>query len=249
MRAPIRPRSTSRRHALSVGVVGLLYLLVVLAVLLDGPLVQLDWTLRRLRPDQHWPELRPLLDVWIVAGQRGPSAIAACAWLGWRCHRLRTVRPLLLLGTALLLLNTTVGAVKILTGRLGPHHARYPGSPELFLGGTAFPSGHTANAVVTWGALAYLAVRWRRTGVLLGTVTAVTVGLTTVYLGTHWVSDVLAGWAAGALVLLALPLAEPLVTAADRRITALRRPVSPASSARPARPGRPGSAGPRGTPW
>ncbi|MER5641935.1 phosphatase PAP2 family protein [Kitasatospora sp. NPDC002227] len=214
----------SRRHALLFGLTGLLYLLVVVAVLCDTKLVDLDWALKQLRPYKRWPEIQPFLNVWIVAGQRGPSAIVASVWLGWRCWRARTVRPLLVMGAALLLLNITVGAVKIVTGRLGPHYAHYIGSPELFSGGTIFPSGHTANAVVTWGVLAYLAVRWRRTGTVLAGLTAVSIGLTTVYLGTHWVSDVFAGWAAGALVLLALPLVEPTIADLDRRIVSLWRP-------------------------
>jgi hypothetical protein len=35
------------------------------------------------------------------------------------------------------------------------------------------------------------------------------VGLCTVYLDTHWVSDVLGGWIAGVLVLIALPWVMP----------------------------------------
>ncbi|MDH6579712.1 phosphatase PAP2 family protein [Kitasatospora sp. MAP5-34] len=217
----------SRRHTMLFGLTALVYLLVVAAVICDTSLVDLDWSLHLLRPYKRWPQIEPLLNVWILAGQRGPSAIVACIWLGWRSYRLRTLRPLLVMGAALLLLNVTVGGVKIVTGRLGPHYAHYVGSPELFSGGTIFPSGHTANAVVTWGVLAYLAVRWRRSGAVLAGLTAISIGLTTVYLGTHWMSDVLAGWAAGALVLLSLPLVEPLVTAADRRIIALWRPPAP----------------------
>ncbi|WP_425338590.1 phosphatase PAP2 family protein [Kitasatospora phosalacinea] len=219
--------------------VGLLYLVVVLAILCDSPLVDLDWSLQQLRPYKQWPEALPYLDIWVVAGQRGPTAIAACLWLGWRCYRSHSARPLLMMGSALLLLNATVGGVKILTGRLGPHYAHYVGSPELFSGGSIFPSGHTANAVVTWGVLAYLANRWRRTGAALAALTAASIGLTTVYLGTHWISDVFAGWAAGALVLLALPLVEPAVAALDRRVLAawhregrFARPV-PAPRSRP----------------
>ncbi|MFJ1757108.1 phosphatase PAP2 family protein [Kitasatospora sp. NPDC088134] len=231
------PPAISRRHALLFGLVGALYLAVLLAVLTGSRLVDLDWALQRLHPYRQWPGALPYLDVWVVAGQRGPTALAACLWLGLRCRRTRSARPLLVMGTALLLLNLTVGGVKLLTGRLGPHYAQVAGSPELFSGGTIFPSGHTANAVVTWGVLAYLAGRWRRTGAALAGCTAVSVGLTTVYLGTHWLSDVLAGWAAGALVLLALPLAEPAVAALDARLRG-RRPVAgrPAPVPAPRRP-------------
>ncbi|MET8703913.1 phosphatase PAP2 family protein [Kitasatospora sp. NPDC058032] len=237
-RGSARPPLGRRQTAL-LGLAALGYLLVAVAVLLDTSLVDLDWKIRLYRPEEHWPGLQPLLDTWVVAGQRGPSALAAFAWLGWRARRLGRIRPLLVMGAALLLLNLTVGGVKIVTGRLGPHYARYVGSPELFSGGTIFPSGHTANAVVTWGVLAYLAVRWRRLGALLAGATAWSVGLTTVYLGTHWVTDVLAGWAAGLLVLLSLPLLEPLVLAAERRLTRRRRAagtgLTPPSCVPPAR--------------
>ncbi|WUN35664.1 phosphatase PAP2 family protein [Kitasatospora sp. NBC_00315] len=226
----------SRSQAVLLGLTVLAYLLVIAGVLLDTTLVDLDWWARLARPYRRWPELEPLLSTWVVAGQRGPSAIAAFCWLGWRAHRMHSLRPLLVMGTALLLLNVTVGTVKIVTGRLGPHYAHYVGSAELFSGGTVFPSGHTANAVVTWGVLAYLATRWRRTGAVLAGVTACSIGLTTVYLGTHWVSDVLAGWAAGLLVLLALPLAEPLLALTAARIAerreARRRTPADAGSAR-----------------
>ncbi|MEE1824406.1 phosphatase PAP2 family protein [Streptomyces sp. BE20] len=207
-----------RRQTVLLSLTGLGYLLVVAGVLLDTALVDLDWAVRLARPHERWPGPEPLLDNWVVAGQRGPSAVAVLVWIGWRARRLGRIRPLLVTGAALLLLNLTVGTVKIVTGRLGPHYAHYVGSPELFSGGTIFPSGHTANAVVTWGVLAYLAGRWRRTGAVLAGATACSVGLTTVYLGTHWVTDVLAGWAAGLLVLLSLPLLEPLVLAVERRL-------------------------------
>lgn len=92
------------------------------------------------------------------------------------------------------------------------------------LGGDIFPSGHTANAVVTWGILAYLAStpRARRWLSALSAVTSLGVGLATVYLGTHWLSDVVLGWAAGLLILLALPWCEPLIARAEVAIFDLR---------------------------
>ncbi|WP_348539253.1 phosphatase PAP2 family protein [Streptomyces antnestii] len=137
--------------------------------------------------------------------------VAALAWLGWRSWRGRELRPLLVFLMALVLLNVSVGAVKLGTGRVGPGRADVIGSGELFRGGDVFPSGHTANSVVIWGTFAYLASRHRRVAVVVAVVVAGVVGLTTVYLGTHWFSDALGGWAAGGLVLLVLPWCEPLV--------------------------------------
>lgn len=94
------------------------------------------------------------------------------------------------------------------------------GANEMYLGGDIFPSGHTANAVVTWGVLAYLATTSlrRRTLSVIAALGALGVGMTTVYLGTHWVSDVLLGWAAGLLVLLAMPWLEPGITWFEDRL-------------------------------
>ncbi|WP_219636114.1 phosphatase PAP2 family protein [Streptomyces sp. AJS327] len=214
------------RCALFGAVVGL-YLAIVLAVLVSTWLVHLDWQVMFFRPYKQWPELHAFLDYFVVLGQRGPTAVLVCAWLGWRSWRQRTLRPLLVLGSALLLLNVSVGAVKIGLGRLGPHYATTIGSTELWSGGDIFPSGHTANAVVTWGILAYLATTpiARRVLSIVAAVFALGVGATTAYLGTHWVSDVLLGWAAGLLILLGLPWCEPAIARAEVAIFALRERV------------------------
>jgi hypothetical protein len=94
----------------------------------------------------------------------------------------------------------------------------------MFSGGDIFPSGHTANAVVTWGILAYLATtpRARRVLSVVAAVFALGVGATTVYLGTHWVSDVLLGWAAGLVILLGLPWFEPAIASSEVWLLAAR---------------------------
>ncbi|WP_233581075.1 phosphatase PAP2 family protein, partial [Streptomyces triticirhizae] len=191
-----------------------IYAAIVAAVCLTSWLVRLDWQVMLFRPYKQWPELHAFLDYFVVLGQRGPTAVLIAAWLGWRCWRQRTLRPLLVMACALLLLNLSVGAAKLGMGREGPHYATTIGSNEMWLTGDIFPSGHTANAVVTWGILAYLATTptARRTLSVIASVFALGVGATTVYLGTHWVSDVLLGWAAGLLILLALPWCEPLIT-------------------------------------
>lgn len=208
------------------------YAVIVAAVVNTSLLVRLDWQAMLFRPYKQWPELHAFLDYFVVLGQRGPTAVLVAAWLGWRSWRQRTPRPLLVLGVSLLLLNVTVGAAKLGMGREGPHYANTIGSNEMFLTGDIFPSGHTANAVVTWGILAYLAStpRARRWLSVLAAVFALGVGTTTVYLGTHWVSDVLLGWAAGLLILLALPWCEPVIARVEQHIMAYWSRVRAASA-------------------
>lgn len=200
------------------------YLVIVVAVLTTSWLVRLDWQIMFFRPYEQWPQVHAFLDYLVVLGQRGPTAVMVAAWLGWRSWRQHTLRPLIALGVALLLLNITVGSVKLGLGRLGPHYATQIGSAELFAGGDIFPSGHTANAVVTWGILAYLASTTvtRRVLSILSGVLSLSVGATTVYLGTHWVSDVLLGWTAGLLIMLALPWFEPLIGRTEAYVFGLR---------------------------
>ncbi|MEU0807312.1 phosphatase PAP2 family protein [Streptomyces sp. NPDC005970] len=222
----VRPRMTRTRRWL-LGSTLAVYAATVIGVLTTSWLVQFDWQVMLFRPYKQWPQFHTFLDYFVVMGQRGPTAVAVTAWLGWCCHKQRTMRPLLVLGTSLLLLNITVGAVKLGFGRLGPHYATTVGSSEMWGNGDIFPSGHTANAVVTWGVLAYLATtpRARRVASVIAAVFAFGVGMTTVYLGTHWVSDVVLGWAAGVLVLLALPWLEPSMARAEVLLRALLRKV------------------------
>jgi len=74
--------------------------------------------------------------------------------------------------------------------------------------GWSFPSGHTLNAVTLAGLLAWLIGRrlggWRRRAFAVSVgLWAVLVGLSRVYLGVHYPSDVLASLAVGGLYLLA----------------------------------------------
>jgi membrane-associated phospholipid phosphatase len=211
----------SRTRVWLFGATLAVYVAIVVGVLTTSKLVTLDWQVMLWRPYKQWPQIHAFLDYFVVLGQRGPTAVMVLAWLGWRAWRHRTLHPLLVFGTSLLLLNITVGAVKYGLGRLGPHYATSVGSAEMFAGGDIFPSGHTANAVVTWGVLAYLATtsRARRWGSVGSALLALGVGATTVYLGTHWVSDVLLGWAAGLLILLALPWFEPAMASAEEFLT------------------------------
>jgi undecaprenyl-diphosphatase len=97
-------------------------------------------------------------------------------------------------GTALL----TVMA-KHLVGRARPDVA----NQLVQVTGAAFPSAHAAESVACYGALAFLITRWRRTvraavsAWLTAAFLAAAIGWSRVYLGVHWLSDVVAGWALG----------------------------------------------------
>jgi membrane-associated phospholipid phosphatase len=69
----------------------------------------------------------------------------------------------------------------------------------------SFPSGHALNSLVLAGILAYLVMlrRWTRRTVawtaVIAIVFAITMGISRVYLGHHWLTDVLMAWALGAI--------------------------------------------------
>jgi undecaprenyl-diphosphatase len=112
-----------------------------------------------------------------------------------------------MLATSLVLLNLSVGVVKVATGRLSP--LRTHNAHDIFVGGNIYPSGHVSNTVVLYGLLAWIAMSHRKLAIIAASVLSVTVGLGTIYLDTHWFSDVVGGWMAGALILLALPTVMP----------------------------------------
>jgi membrane-associated phospholipid phosphatase len=79
-----------------------------------------------------------------------------------------------------------------------------PTNNVVFDSGFSYPSGHSAGVVVFGGMLAYFAWRhWcsRRSKVLIGVGLGAVVGVVgfdRIYLGVHWLSDVLGGWLFGA---------------------------------------------------
>ena len=61
----------------------------------------------------------------------------------------------------------------------------------------SFPSGHAANATITYLAVALLAARGRPIAMIAAFLLAGVIGISRVALGVHWPSDVAGGWAFG----------------------------------------------------
>jgi undecaprenyl-diphosphatase len=94
----------------------------------------------------------------------------------------------------------------------------------------SFPSGHAMGSLIVFGALAYLAMRgkasWRirSAAVALALCFVAAISLSRIYLGVHWLSDIVAGFSAG-LVWLATTTSTYEVY---RRMRALRAaPAAP----------------------
>ncbi|WP_282858200.1 phosphatase PAP2 family protein [Pseudoclavibacter helvolus] len=161
---------------------------------LDQPLLDYAITLRS-----------PIADAVItgytdIAGQIGMPIIAIATLLVLSIRR-RSWTPVILIVAAGggSLLMTVVG--KNFIGRVRPEQSE---AVPPFETSASFPSGHTLNAVAVVGVIAYLLILRRQTRrarvliALAAALFALTVGLSRVYLGHHWFTDVLAGWVLGA---------------------------------------------------
>lgn len=124
-------------------------------------------------------------------------------------------------------------------------HRPRPTGASAFLNGQSFsfPSGHAMGSLFGYGMLAYLLVRfwaktWRQrlTIIVLATALIVSIGLSRLYLGVHYFSDVVAGYAA-ALVWLATCISGVEITLGRRTHepweVGLERRAQPRSSETP----------------
>ena len=218
--------------ARSLAVVALLLLLVAaLVVLIDLDAARpVDQAL--IHAIRAAPLVAPL--AWLrAATELGSTGWVALLAIGVGIVVAMARRPMLGVAAAATialaaLANTTL---KLVVARSRPDLL----PPIVVEPGYAFPSGHTLSATVAYGVIAVLVARSSLPGIarailvsLLGIVIVI-VGLSRIYLGAHYPSDVLGGWLAG---LAWVVLFAALSGRADRRLSEPRAPVPGGRAAR-----------------
>ena len=199
---------------------GLLLILAVLTVdvLAGGPLADADrWVRAAVQARAHSATWRWVGDSWhaparllVELGNNQVAVPVLALSTLIVAVRHRSLRPLLAAAAGVVLLLVTVIPAKILIGRSGP------GQPAVVPGHLGvFPSGHTTTAGVCL-ALAVLLLapdlppRIRRAAVAAMAALCFLVGVALIWRDFHWFTDVVAGWALAALIVLAvLRLARP----------------------------------------
>lgn len=186
------------------------YALLTLAILFKTPVLRVDSAVEQLRLQKNYAWMFHFWHTYVQLGQRRPVLQLLLPFLVWVTLRDRSPRPLVSLFVAIVLLNLSVGVVKLTTGRQGPRYGRPV--DDLFAHGDIYPSGHTSNSVLMYGLVAmFVAAKYRRQVIAVIAFICVTIGIGTVFINTHWVTDVVGGWLAGGLVLCAVPWISPYV--------------------------------------
>lgn len=113
-------------------------------------------------------------------------------------------------GSTRLLLSGIAVPVTVVVGsliKLLVERARPINEYSATLGTFSFPSGHSTGSMVAYGLLAYIAFMklpgiWGVLAAVILLIVPIAVGISRVFLGAHYPSDVVAGWLLGIIGLL-----------------------------------------------
>jgi len=144
----------------------------------------------------------------------------------WR--RTQSIGLSLVLPTAVVVTAGLVYLLKSAVSRARPPIDTLLGTPSTDF---SFPSGHTTNGSVVYLLSALLMATtferlWQRRLLrVIGGLVGLAVGLTRVYLGFHWATDVIAGWLLAAAVVSATMSCSPVVIVPTSRTRSMRLPL------------------------
>ena len=161
-----------------------------------------------------------------------PFGLAVGGFL-WR--RRHTWEPLAMMAVAFLGAAGLYDIVKPAVGRARPPAGLQVGGPDT---GNAFTSGHATQSIAFYGMLAVVLIVWwapRRRALIAIAAALVTllIGASRLYLGVHWLTDVLGGYALGLAWLSFVMVIAPLVKDWMRRRRATSQRAAPADPASP----------------
>ena len=114
----------------------------------------------------------------------------------------RRWRPAISLAGIVLGGRIAVELLKLAIERPRPHFSPYP----VEIASLSFPSGHSANSMITFLALALVVApaKYRAAAIVAAVAASIAIGSTRPLLGVHWPSDVIGGWAFGIAWVVAL---------------------------------------------
>jgi membrane-associated phospholipid phosphatase len=203
---------------LGAALAALLFFLWLAEEMLEGDTQAFDDSLRMLIHQYATPGLTALMQLFsflgslaCLSGLSGLAALYLAALKKWRD----------LIHLAIIM----VGSLILENGlKIGFHRAR----PVSFFGTPtpptySFPSGHALLSLCFYGAAAYLMtrrVKSRGGRILVFSLTALLVGLiglSRIYLGVHYPSDVLAGYAVATIWVMSVALADHFYRRTDDR--------------------------------
>jgi undecaprenyl-diphosphatase len=141
---------------------------------------------------------------------------------GYLYLRGSTWRPFVMMAAAFAGAAALYDIVKPAVARTRPPAALQVGGPDT---GWAFPSGHATQSIAFYGMLAIVLSLWyapsrRRLFAIGAALVVILVGASRLYLGVHWLTDVLGGYALGLAWMSLVMVASQLID--DRK----RRPAS-----------------------
>lgn len=172
-----------------------LFLGVVEDVISHDPLVKLDSSIYELLKSvrTEWVD-RLMIAITELGGAAGTLALIGTTSLYFAYRRYwRTLGYWL---AAAGFAETLVWVLKLTLGRARPHNI-YTGTEQF-----SFPSGHATLSIVVYGFMAFLLANGksvqRKTAVtLVAAATIALISFSRLYLGVHWLSDVLGGLSVG----------------------------------------------------
>ena len=163
-----------------------------------------DFDMAAVRLAKRVAPSRELLLVTDKLGLRGLIISICIPWMLVVSRRSRNWAPITGFMLVFLFETGMAGSLKMAVGRTFPYQK------EMALGteSLAFPSGHAANAFALWGFIAwYLAERRKDLRTLIYGLFVVALGIvgaSSWLLRTHWPTDLIAGFALGAIALFAV---------------------------------------------